>query len=128
MLENFGLAVLLIRTSGTFIAFKREKHLPCFLVIPAGFWYIPGRTARYFGSVFAELKGTHDWVNVFSGQIRCDQIDVIVRSGLCVFHAAVSTICDQQGFLVLLTDLLQVLFQEFAVAFVVCIELVIRDD
>ena len=98
------------------------------MVIPAGLWRIPCGAACDFCSVLTELESAHDGIDIPSCQVCCDQIDVVCCGCFSIFPAAVGTVCNHYGFFILMADAVEMIFQEFTVALVVRIELVIRDN
>ena len=87
-----------------------------------------GRTACYFSTIITELKSSHDRIHISAGQIRCDQVNVVFRSSADVSVSAIGTVSDHYGFLFLITDTVDVFFQEFTVALIVGVELVVCYD
>lgn len=127
-LEDFWMTMHLVRTSCTFFSFKGKKNLSGLLVIPAGSRSMSGRTACYFSTIITELKSSHDRIHISAGQIRCDQVNVVFRSSADVSVSAIGTVSDHYGFLFLITDTVDVFFQEFTVALIVGVELVVCYD
>ena len=86
------------------------------------------RPACYSRTIITELKSSHDRIYIRTGQIRCDQVNVFFRSSADVLVSAIGTISDQYSLLFLMTDVIEVFFQELAVALIVAIELVVCYD
>ena len=112
----------------TVLALIEEEAYPAhaaLLDVGASFGLISRRAGDYSGSVLIELKISENWINVFSGKIGGNQVNILFIRQFLVLCSAVGTVGDHGHSVFLLFHLIQMVLQQCTVAGIVLLHCLI---